>query len=81
MSFLKLRQAVNVTVTQKQYVTFHGSKMYPQTKSGIPILHNIQKCYGHDFSNIEARGQGHRALENMDTTFLKLKPDVKVPEP
>ena len=29
---------INGTVTLKQYITLHGSKMYPQTKYGIPIL-------------------------------------------
>ena len=42
--FLKLRTEINGTVTLKQYITLHGSKMYPQTKYGIPILHKIQKC-------------------------------------
>ena len=42
--FLKLRTEINGTVPLKQYITLHGSKMYPQTKYGIPILHEIQKC-------------------------------------
>ena len=35
--FLKLMTEINGTVTLKQYITLHGSKMYPQTKYGIPI--------------------------------------------
>ena len=31
-------------MTLKKYVTLHGSKMYPQTKLGTPILREIQKC-------------------------------------
>ena len=42
--FSKTRTEINGTVTLKQYITLHGSKMYPQTKYGIPILHEIQKC-------------------------------------
>ena len=42
--FLKLRTEINGTVTLKQYITPQGSKMYPQTKYGIPILHEIKKC-------------------------------------
>ena len=42
--FLKLRTDINGTVTLKQYITLHGSKMYPQTKYGIPILHEIRNA-------------------------------------
>ena len=31
-------------MTLKQYVTLYGSKMFPQTKLGTPILREIQKC-------------------------------------
>ena len=41
--FFKTRSEINGTVTLKQYITLHGSKMYPQTKYGIPILHEIEK--------------------------------------
>ena len=41
---LKLRTEINGIVNLKQYITLHGSKMYPETKYGIPILHEIQKC-------------------------------------
>ena len=41
--FSKTRTEINGTVTLKQYITLHGSKMYPQTKYGIPILHEKEK--------------------------------------
>ena len=42
--FSKTRTEINGTVTLKQYITLHGSKMYLQTKYGIPILREIEKC-------------------------------------
>ena len=42
--FSKTRTEINGTVTLKQCITLHGSKMFPQTKYGIPILHEIDKC-------------------------------------
>ena len=58
--FLEMRPdaKANVTVTRWQYVTLRDPKVYPHIKFVIPSSNNIRDCSGHDFSRIEARGQG-----------------------
>ena len=41
MIFLELRPEVKVTVTRRQYTTFHDPKVYPHIEFGIPTSNNI----------------------------------------
>ena len=61
--FQELRLEVKVTGTQKQYVTLHDPKMYPQTKLGIPSSNNIRDMLQLQYSRTEARGHGHSDLK------------------
>ena len=61
--FQELRLEVKVTGTQKQYVTLHDPKMYPQTKLGIPTSNNIRDMLQLQYSRTEARGHGHSDLK------------------
>ena len=59
MIFLELRQEVKVTVTQRQYATFRDPRFIHTPNMGSLPKIILEICSGHDFSRIEARGQGH----------------------
>ena len=57
--FVELRSEIKVTETRKQYMTLRDPKCIHTTNLGSLPQIILEICSRHNFSRIEARGQGH----------------------
>ena len=57
--FVELRSEIKVTETRKQYMTLRDPRCIHTTNLGSLPQIILEICSRHDFSRIEARGQGH----------------------